>query len=525
MKPLLTIFLLIHLIHGLGTWKLYSRAGYKSWEAFIPIYSIIILMKIINRPKWWIFLLILPVINVIMIPVIWIELSRSYGKNNYIDTLLSVLTLGFYNYYLNYFVSVEYINNRDTNPKSSNGEWTSSLIFAIVAATIIHTYFIQPYTIPTSSLEKTLLVGDFLFVSKINYGARIPMTTIAAPMVHDTLPFLKTKSYINKEQIPIISEIPYLRFPGYQEIKNNDIVVFNWPVDTMVNMFYTDKNYYKPIDKKTNYVKRAVGIPGDTLEVINGYVYINGDKNKLPEEAKLQFSYLVQPKRNRFSKKVMINKYDITDAFGIINRNNTYKFMGLSDTALNKFKYHPNVEWIVKDTLPEGYRDSTVFPQNENYKWNNDFFGPVYIPKKGKKIEINISNIPLYKRLIDVYENNDLVIKGNKIYINNIEVSEYTFKQDYYWLMGDNRGNSQDSRSWGFVPFDHVVGKPVFKWFSWDSNAKGLKKIRWNRLFTSISGDGGPINLIMGAITILIIFWLLSIDYNNYQKWWRKTKK
>ena len=167
MKTLLTILLLIHLIHGLGTWKLYSIAGHKSWKAFIPIYSIIILMKIINRPKWWIFLLILPVINVIMIPVIWVELSRSYGKNNYTETLLSVLTLGFYNYYLNYFVSVEYINNRDTNPKSSNGEWTSSLIFAIVAATVIHTYFIQPYTIPTSSLEKTLLVGDFLFVSKL----------------------------------------------------------------------------------------------------------------------------------------------------------------------------------------------------------------------------------------------------------------------------------------------------------------------------------------------------------------------
>ena len=164
-------------------------------------------MKIINRPKWWIFLLILPVINVIMIPVIWVELSRSYGKNNYTETLLSVLTLGFYNYYLNYFVSVEYINNRDTNPKSSNGEWTSSLIFAIVAATVIHTYFIQPYTIPTSSLEKTLLVGDFLFVSKINYGARIPMTTIAAPMVHDTLPFVKTKSYINKEQIPMVCQL------------------------------------------------------------------------------------------------------------------------------------------------------------------------------------------------------------------------------------------------------------------------------------------------------------------------------
>ena len=323
MKTLILFLFIVHIIHGLGTWKLYSKAGYKSWEAFIPIYSIIILMNIINRSKWWIILLTLPVINVIMVPVVWVELSRSFGKNSYLDTLLSIITLGFYNYYLNYFTKVKYVENRGLNPKSSNGEWTSSLIFAIVAATIIHTYFIQPYTIPTSSLEKTLLVGDFLFVSKINYGARVPMTTIAAPMVHDTLPFINKKSYLNKEQVPFISELPYLRFPGFEKIKNNDIVVFNWPVDTMVNMFYTDKNYYKPIDKKTNYVKRAVGIAGDTLEVINGYVHINGEKNILPKEAKLQFSYLVQPKKNRFNKKIMINKYDITDAFGIIDQNNT----------------------------------------------------------------------------------------------------------------------------------------------------------------------------------------------------------
>ena len=538
MKTILLILFIVNLIHGLGTWKLYTKAGYKSWQSFIPIYSIFILMKIINRSRWWIILLTLPVINVIMIPVVWVELSRSFGKNSYLDTVLSIVTLGFYNYYLNYFTKVKYVENRDLNPKSSNGEWTSSLIFAIVAATIIHTYFIQPYTIPTSSLEKTLLVGDFLFVSKINYGARVPMTTIAAPMVHDSLPFtkgffgkdiygkpIKAKSYLNKEQIPFISELPYLRFPGFEKIRNNDIVVFNWPVDTLFNMIKrTDKNYYKPIDKKTNYVKRAVGIAGDTLEVINGYVYINGEKNILPDEAKLQFSYLVQPKRNRFSKRVMINNYDITDAFGIIDQNNTYKFMGISDNALNKFKFHPNVEWIVKDTLPKGYRDSSVFPQSENYEWNNDFFGPIYIPKKGETIEINSSNINLYKRLIDVYENNNLLIKGDKIYVNNKEISEYTFKQDYYWLMGDNRGNSQDSRSWGFVPFDHVVGKPVFKWFSWDSNAKGLSKIRWNRLFTSISGTGGPINLFFGFVTILIIFWLLSIDYSNFKKGWNKSK-
>ena len=535
MKTLLVFLFIIHVIHGLGTWKLYSKAGYKLWEAFIPVYSIIILIKIVNRSRWWIVLLALPVINAIMIPVLWVELSRSFGKNTYLDTFLSIVSLGFYNYYLNYFSDVEYVANRDINPKSSNGEWTSSLIFAIVAATIIHTYFIQPYTIPTSSLEKTLLVGDFLFVSKINYGARVPMTTIAAPMVHDTIPLAKKKSYLNKEQIPFIGELPYLRFPGFEKIKNNDIVVFNWPVDTMVNMFYTDKNYYKPIDKKTNYVKRAVGIAGDTLEVINGYVYINEEKNILPNEAKLQLSYLVESKNGGFNRNTLINRYDITDDIQYLG-NNFFRFMGISNNALNKFRYHPNVKNISYIYDPKfnlsrsgiyskkGERSPTVFPRDENYNWNDNFFGPIYIPKKGETIEINSSNIPLYKRLIDVYENNDLAIKGDKIYVNNKEISEYTFKQDYYWLMGDNRGNSQDSRSWGFVPFDHVVGKPVFKWFSWDSNAKGLSKIRWNRLFTSISGTGGPINLFFGFVTILIIFWLLSIDYSNFKKGWNKSK-
>ena len=289
--------LIINLIHGIGTWKLYSKAGFKWWYALIPIVNIYFLLKIINRPIWWFLLIFIPVINVIIIPVIWVEISRSFQKNSYVDTFLSIISLGSYNYYLNYFTNVEYVQNRNINPKSSNGEWTSSIIFAVIAATFVHTYFMQPYTIPTSSLEKSLLVGDFLFVSKFHYGARVPMTTIAAPMVHDTIPFIKRKSYLNKEQLPFIAELPYLRLPGLQKIKRNEIVCFNWPVDTMVNMFYTDKKYYKPIDKKTNYVKRAVGIAGDTLEVINGYVYINGKKNQLPERAKLQFSYLVQQKK------------------------------------------------------------------------------------------------------------------------------------------------------------------------------------------------------------------------------------
>ena len=536
MNEFLITLLILNTIHGIGTWKLYSISGNKSWQSFIPVYNVFILLKIINRPWWWIFIIIIPVLNTIIIPVIWVELSRSFRKNTYTDTFLSICSLGFYNYYINYFTKAKYIENRDVNPKSTNGEWTSSIIFAVIAATFVHTYFIQPYTIPTSSLEKSLLVGDFLFVSKFHYGARVPMTPIAAPMVHDSIPFTKgiagknpmgkpknLRSYINKEQLPILAELPYMRLPGFQKIKRNDIVCFNWPVDTLFNMLNpTDKSYYKPIDKKTNYVKRAVGIAGDTLEVINGYVYINGKPNQLPDRAKLQFSYLVQGKSPGFNQKIMINNYDITDRF-IGNSNYTYKFMGISDASLEKLKKDTNVQWIIKDTLTKGQRDTSVFPHNMpynwsrefSYNWNNDFFGPIYIPKKNTSININKDNFPIYKRLIEVYEDNDLRIDGDKIIINGVETDQYTFKQDYYWLMGDNRSNSQDSRSWGFVPFDHVVGKPVFKWLSIDYNAKGFNKIRWDRMFTTVHGEGKPTSYFLHFIVLIIIWNLISYFRRN----------
>ena len=510
MSEIILILLILNFIHGIGTWKLYKISGNSAFHSFIPLYNVFVLLKIINRPWWWIFIVLMPVLNTIIIPVIWVELSRSFKKNSYTDTFLSICTFGFYNYYLNYFETIEYVEDRDINPKSSNGEWTSSIIFAVIAATFVHTYFMQPYTIPTSSLEKSLLVGDFLFVSKFHYGARVPMTTIAAPMVHDTIPIIKARSYLNKKQLPFLSELPYLRLPGFQKIKRNEIVCFNWPVDTFKNMYFTDKYYYKPIDKKTNYVKRAVGIAGDTLEVINGYVYINGEKNQLPKRAKLQFSYLVQPKKNKFNQKVMIYNYDITDRFGPINSNYTYKFMGISDASLEKLKKDTNVEWIKKDTLPKGVKDPSVFPQKPSYNWNNDFFGPVYIPKKGTTIEINKDNFPIYERLIKIYENNDLYMLDSDVYINGVKTNQYTFKQDYYWLMGDNRSNSQDSRSWGFVPFDHVVGKPVFKWLSIDYNGKGFDKIRWDRMFTTVHGNGQPTSYFIHFIAIVLLWNIFS---------------
>ncbi|TDY11523.1 signal peptidase I [Meridianimaribacter flavus] len=498
----------IQIIHGLGTWKLYIKAGRKAWEAFIPFYNAVVLMKIINRPWWWTILLFVPIVNLIMLPVVWVETARSYGKNSATDTLLAVVLLGFYNFYLNYVADVKYIENRDLHPKTGLGDWVNSILFAIVAATIVHTYFIQPFTIPTSSLEKTLLVGDFLFVSKVHYGARTPMTTLATPMVHDTIPVAKIKSYIPK------FEMPYFRLPGFQKIKRNDIVVFNWPVDTMKNMRHTDKFYYKPIDKRTNYVKRCVGIPGDSLSLKDGYVYINGKPNDLPDRAKLQFSYEITFKRNLHPNDIisLLNRYDITDGPGYGRTQGSYLIPAATDEAIARLKNHPEVASVVPLKNEDGVRDAGIFPSNVNYNWNNDYFGSLYIPEKGKTIELTLENLPLYKRIITAYEGHKLSVNGNQIIIDDQPTTSYTFAQDYYWMMGDNRHNSQDSRVWGFVPFDHVVGKPVFIWMSWENG-----KPRWERFFTTVGGSGKP-------TSYLIPFLVLLLGWFGFNKW-RKRKK
>ncbi len=503
-------FMVVQVIHGLGTWKLYIKAGRQAWEAFVPIYNAVILMKIINRPWWWTILLFVPIVNLIMFPVVWVETARSFGKNSTTDTLLALFTLGFYNYYLNYFVDVTHVKDRSLHPRTAAGDWVSSILFAIVAATIVHTYFIQPFTIPTSSLEKTLLVGDFLFVSKMHYGPRIPMTTIAAPMVHDTIPVVKVKSYLPHPQLP------YMRLPGFQKIKRNDIVVFNWPVDTMLDMYHTDKYYYKPIDKKTNYVKRCVGLPGDSLSIKDGYVYINGTKNLLPDRARVQFSYDIEFKGQFSSNEEvynLLNRYDITDGIGYDEQTSSYYLPAVAEDAMNRLKNHPNVASITvrKDSL--GQAESGIFPKDPAYSWNNDFFGPLYIPKAGATIDLNPEVLPLYKRAITEYEGHKLSVNGNQISIDGKPASTFTFTKDYYWMMGDNRHNSQDSRYWGFVPFDHVVGKPTFIWMSWDTNGKP----RLDRFFTTVGGSGKPVSYLIPAIIVGVILF----GFNA----WRKKRK
>ncbi len=524
------IFILIlQVIHGLGTWKLYIKAGRQAWEAFIPVYNAVVLMKIISRPWWWVILMFLPIVNLVMIPAAWVETARTYGKDSKLDALLCIVTLGFYLYYLNYVADVHYIEDRELKPKTSTGEWITSILFAIVAATIVHTYFFQPFVIPSSSLEKSLLVGDFLIVSKLHYGPRVPMTTVGAPMVHDTIPVIGKKSYLfddnfeerNSSWINKL-QLPFLRLPGFENVERNDIVVFNQPADTLLDMnnFNPDRNYYKPIDKKTNLVKRCVGVAGDTLEIRDGYVYINGKQNELPPRAHLQFSYEVTFKRQLQPARIyeIFKKYDITDFPRYGSAELAYIVPAATDEAIAQLKLHPEVAAVAPIKQVEGERD-LIFPRDPNYNWNSDFFGPMWIPKAGGTVQLTTENISIYKRAIAEYEGHKVVTRGNQILIDDQPATSYTFKQDYYWMMGDNRHNSIDSRYWGFVPNDHIFGKPVFIWMSIDGINDGLKnwKFRWDRIFTTVSG--GP-----ERTSYLIPFLILVLGLTGYNKW-RKKKK
>lgn len=514
----LLFILIVQVIHFLGTWKMYIAAGRKAWEAAVPVYNSIILMKIINRPWWWTILLFIPIVNLIMFPVVWVETLRSFGKNSTTDTILGVVTFGLYIYYVNYTQKLTHIKDRSLRPRSASGEWISSILFAVVAATIVHTYFMQPFTIPTSSLEKTLLVGDFLFVSKFHYGARTPMTPISFPMVHDTIPVIKTKSYLKKPQIP------YFRFPGFQKIKRNDIVVFSWPPDTLTNI--TDPRSpvdIKPLDKKSNYVKRCVGLPGDSLEIRDGYVFINGKQNVLPSRAKLQFAYAVRTTAP-LSSQLLIDRYNITDNFNYDSQNGVYYFAAISDESLALLKNNPNVSEVISLKGKKGQANAGMFPHNPIYEWNADYYGPLYIPKAGATANITPETLPLYRRIIEVYEGSEIGIdnkisqSGTQVLLNGNPLTQYTFKLDYYWMMGDNRNNSQDARMWGFVPFTHVVGKPVFVWMSWDSNAKGIaNKIRWDRMFTTVGGDGEPVSYFKYFL-ILVAGWFIFDFFRKRRK-------
>jgi signal peptidase I len=500
-------FLIVQIVHFLGTWKMYVAAGRKAWEAGIPIYNCIILMKIIKLPTWYTVLLFVPIVNLIMFPVVWIETLRSFKKDSTLDSVLGVFTFGFYLYFVSYTQKLDYVSDKDFKPKNIVVETINSIAFALIVATIVHTYIMQPFQIPTASLEKTLLIGDFLMVSKLHFGARPQMTAVSLPMIHDTIPLTKQKSYENFPQYP------YFRFPAFQKILNNDIVVFNWPVDTVY--FFRDpsgRHIDKPIDKKSNYVKRCVGVAGDSLAIKDGIVFINNKELILPERAKPQYSYSVTfDKTIPMDFEYMLKELQVTDGAGFkSNSQDTLFISAMTFESAERMKNMPGITSVKRNI--DNKQESSVFPHTKN-TWNKDNYGPIYIPQEGKTVALNANSLPFYKRIIQEYEHNDLKIEGNTIKINGEIATTYTFKQDYFWMMGDNRHNSEDSRYWGYVPADHVVGKPTFIWMSLDPNGKGMNKIRWSRLFTTVSGDGEPqsyFKLFLGLLALYFVgehFW------------------
>ncbi|WP_295121464.1 signal peptidase I [uncultured Chitinophaga sp.] len=396
-------------------------------------------------------------------------------------------------------MNLAFWRKKDGQPKKKKSplrEWIDAAVFAIIAATLIRTFIFEAYTIPTPSMEKTLLVNDFLFVSKISYGPRVPMTPLSVPFTHHTLPFTKySKAYSEAVQWK------YRRWWGFTDIKRNDVVVFNFPEGDTVALEQQDRSYYalvrqsgrdyvwannhvtsRPVDKRENYIKRCLAIAGDTLKIVNGEVFINGQPAPVPPHSEHFYNVTTSGDPLNASRLEELG----IDAEPIeITGNNTYIYNLTKDnvTALRGLK--PAVQGVTpyfrySPGVTEPNPDA-VFPQDTSLHWNLDNFGPLYVPKEGETVKLDSSNIAFYRRVIGVYEGNKLEEKEGKIFINGKQSDMYTFKLNYYWMMGDNRNNSLDSRYWGFVPEDHVVGKAWIIWMSY-----GKDGIRWSRLFRGI---------------------------------------
>lgn len=477
----------------------FQKAGQNGWSTLIPFYNLYVFLKIIKKPLWWYALLIFPFINVFMYMLMLVELAKCFNKFGLGEQFLAVVFPFAYFPWITFKENTKFVDP-DERPEIKKGfvrEWTDAIIFAVVAATIIRTFIMEAYTIPTSSMEKSLLVGDYLFVSKMAYGPKLPNTPLSFPFVHHTLPLTKsTKSYLEWIHFPDI------RFPGFGHVNRFDAVVFNYPAgDTVSTRWQSNASYYqlvreygrkrvwtdkrnfgdiiyRPVDKRENFIKRCIGLPGDSLQIKDREVYINGKMIHNP--GRQQFQYRVFTDGSSINPKVL-DKLNITEG-GRTNQPGEFIYP-LTIEARDGLAKLSVVKKIEVLNEPAGIRDPDIYPQNPNFDWNRDNFGPIWIPKKGATIKLNPYNLALYKRAIRVYEENDLKIKGDNVYINGKLAKTYTFKMNYYWMMGDNRHNSADSRYWGFVPQNHIVGKAEFVWLSLDPNKSLLTgKIRWDKV-------------------------------------------
>ncbi len=527
------IFLLVsYILLSISLFFLFKKTDVDPAKGFIPGVNFIEWCKLIGRKPVHALWLLFPIVNIFIFTGMAVDLVRSFNKLKFFDTALAVIyapaaffktafndtdkyigpTLTLEKEYTDKMTQARKDNNDyelkkliANNPykKSQGREWVESIVFAVFAAAFIRMFLIEAYIIPTPSMEGSLLVGDFLFVSKMSYGIRTPQTIAMFPLLHNTIPGLKTESYLEKPSLP------YYRLPKLGNVELNDPIVFNWPAGdsiyltksrswsayqaslpgtlqndpSLANEIKKGNLRTRPVDKRDHYIKRCLGLPGDSLQIINRQVYINGKALENPTE--MQFNYTAFDPSNTINRKTL-NRIGLkNDEIKSYQQSNGYlHLLTMNNEEAKKVKEsfpNININYTRADTT-----STRIFPNDpKNFNtWTVDDFGPIYIPKAGETVVITPKNVALYRRIIDVYENHDFEIKKGRIYIDGEVATSYTFEQDYYWAMGDNRHASEDSRFWGFVPFDHMVGKPIFIWMSLNEGSL-FKGIRWKRLFSS----------------------------------------
>ena len=519
------ILLILYFVGCLvGLWFVFKKAGEKPWKALIPVYNIIVWIKVCGKvetkKKWkWYIGFLVPAINVFTFLLLVVETANTFHRYNFWEQTFAVIFPWIYLPYLG-LSKLEYHDPTQEEPHKVGEarDWLDAIVFALVAAVIIRSMILEFYNIPSSSMEKSLMTGDYLLVSKVAYGPRSAMTPLSVPLVHNVMPMSdgQRESYLKWIRLP------YHRYCGFGKVERYDPVVFNYPDgDTMCTAWKSNRSYHslvremgrenvlnakmlpvgnqmvenhirvRPVDKRENFIKRCIGLPGEDLQIIDQKVYINGKMIANPPES--QQSYAVLLKSGINARKVLddmgVSNEDFSNALSyMMYEGGTHYIVPLTEGQVEELRARPDVVEVVPMVRPaytgEGMPDVDIYPDGNPYGWSTDNFGPIHIPAKGETLKLSLETLPLYRRVIETYEGNSLEVRGGKIYINGEETTQYTCKMDYYWMMGDNRHNSVDSRYWGFVPEDHVAGKASLIVFSWD---KDHGKVRWNRVFKKAS--------------------------------------
>lgn len=563
-----TVYVLIlSVLMGISTWKMFKKMGYSPLFAFIPFYNYFIILKETKHPKWWAILSYLPIVGPIMMSVFHLYLVKKFGKTLFKDQLLTVILPFIYMATINYSKDLEledenalYLTEEEKNAKKKD-TFIGSITFAVVFATIIHVFFTQPFGIPTGSMERTLLVGDFLFVNKWSYGYRLPMRPLAIPFLQGTImdtgepgnPKDDPKSYVEGVKLP------YERIFQFNKPQKNDIVVFNYPRDSV----------HVSLDRADPYVKRCVAVAGDTFEMRNGRLFVNGKPETVLGDQQVQHAYILNtssqldiPALYQTYGFLPVQEMPVYKEDSITKQKSvsgfTYMFQGLTNSVAKEIKTLPQVIDFKEEIQEKGFFDIRNFPRKDksgevlrdpsgmallsskidttncifpiNKKWNQDQYGPLKIPKKGDVVTINQETLPEYQWIIKNYEHNTLVNKNGKFFINGKETNQYTIQQDYYMMIGDNRDASLDARFFGFVPEANIVGKPMFTWMSVEGAFKDNNssyqangwKIRWDRMFKATNtGEANKTSYWWIAVMILVIFF----GWEYFMKLFRKKKE